>query len=350
MIWSEYTVCFEKNRPVHNIMRATIREEKLVNTIHILLLIAAALYAVGPAHAQTFPTAPIRIVVPFPPGGGTDILARLIARKMNESWGQPVIVDNRPGANGTMGAALVAKTPADGYTLLLVPSGFAVNPSVYAKLPFDSERDLAPISHLAASPLLVVVHPSLPVKSIKELIALAKLRPGQINYGSSGNGSPPHLATEKFKLMANINLTHIPYKGGTPALIDLLAGHIPIYFNAILQSLPHAKAGRLVPLAVTSAKRFPSVPEIPSIAETLPGYDMTNWYGLLTTGGTPKEIVIRLQAEVARILSQPDAKAKLAEDGAIVIASTPDEFAAFLKREIASNAQIVRAAKMTAGD
>ena len=309
-----------------------------------------AVGATALVHAQTFPTAPIRIVVPFPPGGGTDILARLIARKMNESWGQPVIVDNRPGANGTIGAALVTKAPADGHTLLLVPSGFAVNPSVYPKLPYNSERDLAPVSHLASSPLLAVVHPSLPVKSIKELIALAKTRPGQINYGSSGNGSPPHLATEKFKLMAGINISHIPYKGGGPAMIDLLAGHIPIYFNAILQSLPYAKSGRLVPLAVTSAKRFPSVPEIPSIGETVPGYDMTNWYGMLTTGGTPREIVNKLQAEIMRILNQQEAKAKLAEDGALVIASTPEEFAAFLKKEIAANAEIVKAAKMTAGD
>ena len=303
-----------------------------------------------PVVGQEYPNRPIRLLAGSTPGGGTDILARLIARKMNESWGQPVIVDNRPGANGTIGAALVTKVPADGHTLLLVPSGFAVNPSVYPKLPYNSERDLAPVSHLASSPLLAVVHPSLPVKSIKELIALAKTRPGQINYGSSGNGSPPHLATEKYKLMAGINISHIPYKGGGPAMIDLLAGHIPIYFNAILQSLPYAKSGRLVPLAVTSAKRFPSVPEIPSIGETVPGYDMTNWYGMLTTGGTPREIVNKLQAEIMRILNQQEAKAKLAEDGALVIASTPDEFAAFLRKEIASNAEIVKAAKMTAGD
>lgn len=328
----------------------TFQEEQLAGNLQALSLMVIAVGATALVHAQTFPTAPIRIVVPFPPGGGTDILARLIARKMNESWGQPVIVDNRPGANGTIGAALVTKAPADGHTLLLVPSGFAVNPSVYPKLPYNSERDLAPVSHLASSPLLAVVHPSLPVKSIKELIALAKTTPGQINYGSSGNGSPPHLATEKFKLMAGINISHIPYKGGGPAMIDLLAGHIPIYFNAILQSLPYAKSGRLVPLAVTSAKRFPSVPEIPSIGETVPGYDMTNWYGMLTTGGTPREIVNKLHAEIVRILNQQEAKAKLAEDGAIVIASTPDEFAAFLRKEIASNAEIVKAAKMTAGD
>jgi len=328
----------------------TFQEEQLAGNLQALSLMVIAVGATALVHAQTFPTAPIRIVVPFPPGGGTDILARLIARKMNESWGQPVIVDNRPGANGTIGAALVTKAPADGHTLLLVPSGFAVNPSVYPKLPYNSERDLAPVSHLASSPLLAVVHPSLPVKSIKELIALAKKTPGQINYGSSGNGSPPHLATEKFKLMAGINISHIPYKGGGPAMIDLLAGHIPIYFIAILQSLPYAKSGRLVPLAVTSAKRFPSVPEIPSIGETVPGYDMTNWYGMLTTAGTPREIVNKLHAEIVRILNQQEAKAKLAEDGAIVIASTPDEFAAFLRKEIASNAEIVKAAKMTAGD
>ena len=239
--------------------------------------------------AQSYPSGPMRIVVPFPPGGGTDMLARLLSRKLNENWGQSVITDNRPGANGTIGAAFVAKAIPDGHTLLLVPSGFTVNPSIYPKLPFNSERDLAPVTQLASGPLLVMVHPSLPAKSIQELIALAKARPGTINYASSGNGSPPHLATELFKYMAGVNLIHIPYKGGGPAMVDLLAGQVSIYFNAILQALPYVKAGRLRSLAVTSGKRFPSVPEIPTIAESgVPGYDMTNWYGLLVTGGTPK--------------------------------------------------------------
>jgi tripartite-type tricarboxylate transporter receptor subunit TctC len=207
---------------------------------------------------------------------------------------------------------------------------------------FDIEKDFAPVALVAAQPSVIVAHPSVAANSLQELIALAKTRPGQINYGSSGNGSPPHLATEKFKLMAGINMSHIPYKGGGPAMIDLLAGHIPIYFNAILQSLPYAKSGRLVPLAVTSAKRFPSVPEIPSIGETVPGYDMTNWYGMLTTGGVPRAIVNKLQAEIMRILNQPEAKSRLSEDGAIVIASTPDEFAALIRAETSKWAKVIR--------
>ena len=326
-------------------------EDADLDTSLMLLLVALAVLVNAETHAQTYPSGPMRIVVPFPPGGGTDILARLLSRKLTESWGQSVITDNRPGANGTIGAAFVAKANPDGHTLLLVPSGFAVNPSIYPKLPFDSERDLAPVTQLASSPLLVVVHPSLPVKSIKELIALAKARPGQINYASSGNGSPPHLATEQFKYMTGVNLTHIPYKGGGPAAIDLLAGHVSIYFNAILQALPHVKAGRVNGLAVTSGKRFPSVPDIPTIAEGgVPGYDMTNWYGLLVSGGTAKETVAKLSAEVVRILNQPDVRERLAEDGAIVVGSTPDGFAAFIRKEIANNARIVRAAGMTAGN
>ena len=303
------------------------------------------------AHAQTYPRAPIRIVVPFPPGGGTDLLARLIGQKLNEIWGQPVVTDNRAGANGTIGAAIVAKSPPDGHTLLLVPSGFAVNPSMYPRLPFNAEKDFAPITQLAASPLLVLVHPSLPAASIRELIALAKARPGMINYASSGNGSPPHLATEHFKTMAGVNMMHIPYKGGGPAMVDLLAGHVSVYFNAILQALPYAKGGKLRPLAVTSPKRFPAIPQTPTVAEGgLPGYEMTNWYGLLAPGETPKDIVTRINTEVARILNEPEAKARLAADGAIVVAGTPEQFAAFLQQEMTKFAKIVKASGMKIGD
>ena len=232
----------------------------------MLLAIVAALGWSWQAHAQQaqgYPSGPMRIVVPFPPGGGTDMLARVLSQKLNEVWRQPVIIDNRPGANGSIGAAYVATTRPDGLTMVLVPSGFAVNPSIYARLPFDSLRDLQPVTQLAASPLLVLVHPSLPAKSIRELIAFAKAHPGQINYASSGNGSPPHLATEQFKYMTGIKMTHVPYRGGGPALVDTLAGHVPIYFNALLPAMPHAKSGRLRALAVTTAKRFPAVPDIP---------------------------------------------------------------------------------------
>jgi tripartite-type tricarboxylate transporter receptor subunit TctC len=315
-------------------------------------LLAIMLFAIAlQAHAQTYPRSPIRIIVPFPPGGGTDLLARLIGQKLNEIWGQPVVTDNRAGANGTIGAAIVAKSQPDGYTLLLVPSGFAVNPSMYPRLPFNAEKDFAPITQLAASPLLVLVHPSLPATSIRELIALAKARPGMINYASSGNGSPPHLATEHFKTMAGVNMVHIPYKGGGPAMVDLLAGHVSVYFNAILQALPYAKGGKLRALAVTSARRFPAIPQTPTVAEAgLPGYEMTNWYGLLAPSETPKDIVARLNAEVAKILNQAEAKERLAADGAIVVAGTPEQFSAFLQQEMTKFAKIVKASGMKVGE
>jgi tripartite-type tricarboxylate transporter receptor subunit TctC len=221
---------------------------------------------------------------------------------------------------------------------------------MYPKLPYSADKDFAPITQLAASPLLVLVHPSLPARSIRDLIALAKARPGQINYASSGNGSPPHLATEHFKSMAQVNMVHIAYKGGGPAMVDLLAGHVSVYFNAILQALPYAKDGKLRPLAVTSPTRFPAIPQIPTIGEALPGYEMTNWYGLLAPAATPKEVVMKINTEVAKILNHPDVKERLAADGAIVVASTPDQFAAFLQQEMAKFAKIVKASGMKIGE
>jgi len=291
------------------------------------------------------------MIVPFPPGGGTDILARALAQKLNEAWGQPVIVDNRGGANGTIGAAVAAKAPPDGLTLLVVPSGFAVNPSIYKNLPFDTLKDFAPVTQLAASPLVLVVHPSFPPRNVKELIAFLKARPGEINYGSSGNGSPPHLATELFKLMTGTKITHIPYKGAGPAAVDVIAGQIPIYFMNALQAVPHMKSGRLRPMGVTSEKRFPGLPDMPTIAEAgVPGYSMTNWYGLLAPANTPRASIMKLQAEVARILNLPELKARLSSEGAEVVASTPERFTAFLKQEIDKDAKIVKASGMTATD
>ena len=291
----------------------------------------------------------MRIIVPFPPGGGTDILSRAIAQKLNEAWGQPVIVDNRGGANGTIGAASAAKASPDGHTLLVVPSGFAVNPSIYKNLPFDSLKDLAPVSQLAASPLVLVVHPSFPPKNVKELVAFLKARPAEINYGSSGNGSPPHLATELFKLLTETKMTHIPYKGAGPAAVDVIAGQIPIYFMNALQAVPHMKSGRLRGMGVTSEKRFPGLPDVPTIAEAgVPGYAMTNWYGMLVPANTPRPAIAKLQGEVARILNTPELKERLSSEGAEVVASTPEQFAAFLKDEMAKAAQIVKASGMTA--
>ncbi len=218
--------------------------------------IAAVLLQSGFAAAQSYPAGPLRMIVPFPPGGGTDILGRTIAQKLNEAWGQPVVVENRGGANGTMGAALAAKAAPDGQTMLIVPSGFAVNPSIYKNLPFDSARDLAPVTQISSNPSVLAVHPSFPPRTVKELIAFVKARPNEINYASSGNGSPPHLATELFKYMTGTKMLHIPYKGAGPAAIDVIAGQIPIYFMNALQAVPHIKAGRLRALAVTSEQRF----------------------------------------------------------------------------------------------
>jgi tripartite-type tricarboxylate transporter receptor subunit TctC len=312
-------------------------------------VLALLVFTTGAAFAQSYPAGPMRVIVPFPPGGGTDILARAIAHKLNEAWGQPVIVDNRGGANGTIGAAAAAKAPADGHTIIVVPSGFAVNPSIYKNLPFDALKDFAPVTQLAASPLVLVVHPSFPPKSVKELMAFLKARPGQINYGSSGNGSPPHLATELFKLLTGTSMTHIPYKGAGPAAVDVIAGQIPIYFMNALQAVPHMRSGRLRALGVTSDKRFPGLPNVPTIAEAgVPGYAMTNWYGMLVPANTPQNAIARLHAEVARILNLPDLKDRLSSEGAEVIASTPGEFAAFLRHEMAKAAKIVKASGMTA--
>jgi tripartite-type tricarboxylate transporter receptor subunit TctC len=311
-------------------------------------LIAAALIAAAAspaAIAQGYPSGPLRIVVPFTPGGGTDILARLLAQKLNESWGQPVVVENRPGAAGTVGTAFVAKAAGDGYTLLIVPAGYAGNPGLYKNLPYDQRRDLAPVSWLASGPLTLVVHPSLPAKSVKELIAFARARPGEINFGSSGAGTLPHLSAELFNSMSGIRMVHIPYKGAGAAVTDVLAGRVPIYFMNILQSVSLIKAGKLRALGVTTPERSPIAPDIPSIAESgLKGYDMTNWYGLLAPSATPREAIVKLNSEVVRILNLPELKGRLADDGMTVVASTPERFAEFLARETDKFTKVIEAA------
>ena len=277
-------------------------------------------------------------------------LARALSQKLNEAWKQPVVVDNRGGANGTIGTALVAKAPADGLTLLIVPSGFAVNPSIYPNLPYDQSKDLAAVSQLASGPLVLALHPSVPVTSVKQLIALAKARPGQLNYASSGNGSPPHIATELFKLMTRIDMAHIPYKGTGPAAVDLLSGQVSLYFMNALSAVPFVKAGRVRAIAVSSPQRSAVMPELPTVAEAgVPGYEYTNWYGLLAPGATPKDAIAKLNREVVRILQLPDVKERLTADGAEVVGSTPEEFAAFLKREQEKFAKVVKSAGITGG-
>jgi len=299
----------------------------------------------GIGHAQQYPSGPLRIVVPFTPGGGTDILARMLGQKLNEAWSQPAVVDNRPGASGTVGTAFVAKAAPDGHTMLIVPAGYAGNPSLYRNLPYDQNRELAPVSRLASGPLTMVVHPSLPAKSVKEFIAFARARPGEINFGSSGAGTLPHLSAELFNSMSGIKLVHIPYKGAGAAVTDVMAGRVPVYFMNILQSLSLIKAGKLRALGVTTPERTAIAPDIPSIAEAgLKGFDMTNWYGLLVPAATPREVVVKLNAEVARILKLQELRNRLADDGMTVVASTPEQFAEFLTRETAKFAKVIETA------
>lgn len=309
---------------------------------------AAGGYGAG-ICAQGYPSAPLRIISPYPPGGGTDVLGRTIGPKLSEKFRQPVVVENRVGANGTIGTAFVAKAAPDGHTLLIVPAGYAANPSLYKRLPYDQARDLAPVSLLASGPLVLVVHPSLPAKSVKGLVALAKSRPGQINFGSPGAGSLPHLSAELFNSMSGVRMTHIPYKGPAIAIVDLLSGQISAYFMNILQSLPLAKAGKLRALGVTSPQRSAIAPELPAISEAgLPEFDMTNWYGMLVPGATPRAVIGTLQQEVARILNLPEIRARFAADGMTVIAGTPEHFAGFVSRESAKFARIIRSAGITA--
>lgn len=316
--------------------------------VHILG--CAGALACGMTQAQTYPSGAMRLIVPFPPGGGTDILARPIAQKLNERFKQPVVIENRGGANGTIGTAYVAKNaPADGHTLLFIPSGYAVNPSLYPALPYDQARDLAPVTQTVSGPLTLVVHPSLPAKNVRELITLAKARPGELNYGSSGIGSLPHLAGEWFALSAGVRLSHVPYKGSGAATIDVMSGEVPVYFMNVLQSLPFIKQGRLRAVGVTGLQRVAIAPDIPTVAESgLTGFDMATWFGILAPVATPRDIILRLYSEIAAILQQKEMRERLAADGMLVVASTPDQFAAFLKSETAKYARVVQAAAIKA--
>jgi tripartite-type tricarboxylate transporter receptor subunit TctC len=315
----------------------------------LIILIAAALTA-GSALAQQYPSKPIRLIVPFTPGGSTDIVARIAGQKLGEALGAQVLIDNRPGAGGNIGVELAAKSAPDGYTLVMGHIGtFAVNPALYARLPYDPIRDFAPISLVAMVPNMLVVHPSLPVKSVKELIALSRSRPGQLNYGSSGAGGTPYLAVEYFKLMAKVDIVHIPYKGAAPMIIDLIGGQLSLTITGIPPLLPHVKAGKLKALAVATSKRLPLLPELPTIAEAaLPGYEATSWYGVLAPAATPKEIITRLNTEIVKAIARPDAAERLSGEGAEPATSTPEQFGAFIKSEIVRWGRVIKAAGVTA--
>jgi len=310
-----------------------------------VLLAAVALAAAPAGGAQGFPDRPARIVVPFPPGGPLDATGRLIAQKLTEAWGQSVVVENKPGAGGNIGADLVAKSAPDGYTVVMgALSTHAVNPSLYPRMPYDAVKDFAPITLLATTPNVLVVNPSLPVNSVKDLVAYAKANPGKLSFGSGSNGSAGHLAGELFKFDTGIDVVHIPYKGGAPATQALLAGDVQFMFDNLANATPQIKAGKLRALAVTTAERSKLAPDLPTMAEAgLPGFDISTWYGLLAPAGTPKSVVVRWNVEVVKILNTPDVRERLAAQGAEAAPTTPAQFADFIGSEIPKYARIVKA-------
>ena len=308
---------------------------------------AAALSFATSAWAQPYPTKPVRVIVPWPPGGGTDVVARTVAQKMTEILGQPLIVDNRAGATGIIGADLVAKAPADGYTVLITIASHAINPTLYAKLPYDTLNDLAPVSLLAEYPFVITVHPSLPAKTLREFIAVAKARSGQLAFASSGNGSGPHLGMELFMSVAGIKMVHVPYKGAGQAMTDLVSGQVQVFLNNFLAGMPMIKAGKLRALAVTSGKRAAVAPELPTVGEAgLPGYVVTGWYGLYVPAATPAAILNALNSAAVRALRSKEVNERLSSEAAEIVASTPTQFAEFQKVEIAKWAGVVRKANL----
>ena len=301
--------------------------------------------AAAAAAAADYPSRPIRLIVPFSAGGTSDFLARTIAERLGGRLGQTVVVDNKPGAGGNIGSAAVAQAEPDGYTLLLGTVGtHAINSSLYKKMPFDAVKDFAPVTLVAAVPNMLVVHPSLPVKSVAELVELAKAKPGKLNFASSGNGSSIHLSGELFKTLAGVDMTHVPYKGSGPAVADLLGGQVNMMFDNMPSSLPHVKAGKVRALAVTSAKRSPAMPDLSTMAEAgIKGYDASAWFGILAPAGTPPAVVDRLNAEIVKVLHLPEVADRLSQQGAVPTTSTPQEFAAYIRAETAKWAKVVKA-------
>ena len=317
----------------------TIIQTMLVATMALLALPA------GAQGAATYPTKPIKIVVPFPPGGATDILARAIGAELQKAFGQSVLIENKAGAGGNPGADMVAKSPPDGYTLVMATVGtHGINMSLYSKMPYDAVKDFEPITLVAGVPNLLVVHPSVAAKSVAELTALAKAQPGKLNVASSGNGTSIHMAAELYKMMAGVDILHVPYKGSSFAMTDLLGGQVQLMFDNMPSALPQVKAGKLRALAVTSPKRSSALPDVPTMDEEgLKGFDATSWFGLLAPAGTPKDIIAKLNAAAVKALATPEMRERLASQGAEAVGNTPDQFAAFIKAEIEKWAKTVKA-------
>ena len=310
-----------------------------------VLLMAAAL-----THAQSFPVKPVRVITPFTAGSAIDTLARVVGQKLGDTWGQQVVIDNRIGANGIIGTEAAAKAPADGYTVYLGNiSTLAVNPHLYLKLPYDALRDFAPVTLAATIPVVLVVHPSLPVKSVRELIALAKAHPGQLNYASGGTGSAQHLPMEMLRVETGMNIVHVPYKGLGPAFSDVLGGQVPMMFTGVSNVVPYMKTGRLRVLAIGSPKRSATLPEVPTVAEAgVPGFDFDSWTGYLVPVGTPRELIVKLHADITRTLAAPEVRDKLVTLGFDLVGGTPEAFATLIRNDIARFGKLIKAAGIKA--
>ena len=320
-----------------------MKKKLMGSTLRLMLFAIVSSITVSNVFAQSFPNRPIRMLVGFAAGGFADVLGRIVAPKLSDSLGQQVLIENRPGAGSNIAAELVAKAPSDGYTLFMYSSVNAVNVTLYSKLSYDTVKDFAPVALFASMANILVVHPSVPAHSVKELIALAKSKPGQLNFASSGHGATQHLSGQLFKTMAGIDIVHVPDKGSVPAMTALLSGEIPMMFNVMSTVLPQLKAGKVRALAVSSAKRSPFVPDLPSVSEAgLPGFEYISYLGLLAPAGTPKEVVTKLNTEVAKVLGMPDIKERFFNNGAEIIISTPEQFLALIKEEVVKQGQLVR--------
>jgi tripartite-type tricarboxylate transporter receptor subunit TctC len=317
-----------------------------MNRAHTVALAALSitLVAAPPAPAQGYPERPIRVIVPFAPGGGLDITTRLIGQRLTERWGQNIVVDSRPGAATIIGTDIASKAAPDGYTLLMITTTFVINPGLYPKLPYDPVASFTPVTQLNSQPNIIVVHPSMPAKTVADLIAMIRAKPGEITFASPGAGSAPHLSAEMFQRAAGVKMIHVPYKGIPPAVTDVLGGRVAMLFTTTISAAPHIAAGKLRPLAITSRNRLATMPAIPTIGETLPGYEAEAFQGMVAPAGVPGNIVATLAAEVGGIVRSPDVAQRFERDGAIAVGSTPDEFSAFLKREMARWGQAIREA------
>ena len=321
--------------------------KRLRAALRLVLALFAAL-SLLPAAAQSYPTKPIRLVIPFPPGGSNDVIGRMFAAQLSTRLDQPVVVENQGGAGGLIGTEMAARAAPDGYTLLLISVAYAFNPAIY-KLPYDPATAFAPVAMLGSGPVVIAVTASLPVTSIRELIALAKDKPGQLNYATAGIGSFQHLASELFKLQAGVNIVHIPFKGGGPAMMDVIAGNTQIAIGSLVQMLPQIKGGRLKALGVGSAKRIPALPDLPTVSETgVPGYEVTNWWGIVVPAGTPRPIIERLNKELSAIVASPETKQRFETEGAEPLAMSPEEFRRFIAAETAKWARVVKDADIKA--